>query len=141
MGPFIEVVKSTPTEVGHYVFIDVLEHPVVPLKYLKEILSVAKSNSYFVFGIHFYPFITCHFPSSSYLRHTFVFTAHLLGPKFISNVTGGGKYIQVFQLCSYPGLGPLAMASIARVRATIININSLMDPINSKQRTASKENH
>ena len=134
----IEVVKQTPTEVGAYVFIDVLEHLVEPLKYLKEILSVAKPGSYFMFGNCFYPFIKCHLPSTFYLRHTFIFAAGLMGLKYISDVKEA-EYIQIFQLRSNTNVSPRTVALLARVKAMIISINSLMAPFNLKLRRAIKK--
>ena len=134
----IEVVKQTPTEVGAYVFIDVLEHLVEPLKYLKEILSVAKPGSYFIFGNCFYPFIKCHLPSTFYLRHTFIFAAGLMGLKYISDVKEA-EYIQIFQLRSNTNVSPRTVALLARVKAMIISINSLMAPFNLKLRRAIKK--
>ena len=128
---YIEVVRQTPTQVSAYVFIDVLEHLVEPLEYLKEILAVARPGSYFIFGNCFYPFIKCHLPSSFYLRHTFIFAAGLMGLKYISNVKGA-EYIQIFQLRSSTSLAPRIVALLARVKSMLININSFMAPIHAK---------
>ena len=134
----IEVVRQTPTQVCAYVFIDVLEHLVKPLQYLKEILSIAKPGSFFIFGNCFYPFIKCHLPSSFYLRHTFIFAAGLMGLKYISDVKEA-EYIQIFQLRSNTNVSPRTVALLARAKAMIISINSPMAPFNLKLRRAMKK--
>jgi len=115
----INVSRQVPEQVDAYIFIDVLEHLVEPLSYLHNILKVASSNSYFIFGNCFHPVIKCHLPSTFYLRHTFPLASRLMGLTFIGNVKNA-EYMQIYRRKSNSSLNPRIVAIIARIISLLI---------------------
>lgn len=97
----VNVVDQTPANCDCYIFIDVLEHCLNPIKYLFDSINRAKPNSYFYLGNCFYPVIKCHLKSTFYLRYTFDFAAFMLGLKCKGRVAGA-RYIKIYQICRRP---------------------------------------
>ena len=111
--------KQAPAGEDAYIFLDVLEHLTNPLSYLDGILSAARSNSYFIFGNCFYPFIKCHLAGTFYLRHTFVIAARLMGLRYIRDVEGA-EYIQIYRLEAKSDINPQIAALVAKVAAFLL---------------------
>lgn len=67
---------------------DVLEHVDDPVDLALKVIASVKLNGYVIFANRFYPDISCHLPSTFYLRHQFKRVMKVAGLEFLTAVPG-----------------------------------------------------
>jgi 2-polyprenyl-6-hydroxyphenyl methylase/3-demethylubiquinone-9 3-methyltransferase len=67
---------------------DVLEHVDDPIDLALKVIDSVKVNGYVIFANRFYPDISCHLPSTFYLRHQFKRVMKFAGLEFLTAIPG-----------------------------------------------------
>jgi 2-polyprenyl-3-methyl-5-hydroxy-6-metoxy-1,4-benzoquinol methylase len=100
---------------------DVLEHVDDPIDLALKLIESVKINGYLIFANRFYPDISCHLPSTFYLRHQFKRVMKFAGLEFLT-VVPGAKHALVFKKISVADHAAVFKAnSFARVNGLLLN--------------------
>ncbi len=100
---------------------DVLEHVDDPIDLSLKLIESVKINGYLIFANRFYPDISCHLPSTFYLRHQFKRVMKFAGLEFLNSISGA-KHALVFKKISIANHAAVCRAiSFAKVYGSLLN--------------------
>lgn len=100
---------------------DVLEHVDDPIDLALKLIESVKINGYLIFANRFYPDISCHLPSTFYLRHQFKRVMKFAGLEFLT-VVPGAKHALVFKKISVADQSAVCKAiNFAKVYGLLLN--------------------
>lgn len=100
---------------------DVLEHVDDPIDLALTLIASVKINGYLVFANRFYPDISCHLPSTFYLRHQFKRVMKFAGLEFLTAIPGA-KHALVFKKIGITDHAAVCKAiSFAKVYGLLLN--------------------
>jgi 2-polyprenyl-6-hydroxyphenyl methylase/3-demethylubiquinone-9 3-methyltransferase len=106
---------------------DVLEHVDDPIELSLKLIESVKINGYLIFANRFYPDISCHLPSTFYLRHQFKRVMKFAGLEFFT-VVPGAKHALVFKKISVADRAAVCKA-IGFAKAYGLLLNGFSTPL------------
>jgi hypothetical protein len=115
---------------------DVLEHVDDPIDLSLKLIESVKMNGYLIFANRFYPDISCHLPSTFYLRHQFKRVMTFAGLEFLT-ATPGARHALVFQKTSVADRAAVCKA-ISFAKAYGLLLNGLSTPLYHLKQTIKK---
>jgi 2-polyprenyl-6-hydroxyphenyl methylase/3-demethylubiquinone-9 3-methyltransferase len=115
---------------------DVLEHVDDPIDLSLRLIESVKINGYLIFANRFYPDISCHLPSTFYLRHQFKSVMKFAGLEFLNSISGA-KHALVFKKISVADHAAVCRA-INFAKAYGLLLNGFSTPLYHLKQTIKK---